>query len=70
MNSNFFEPDYIDFYDWDALEKLQDKRAKKQMKLWLKAMKGDEKAKKALIKHEEQDAILKERAEETGYPWM
>jgi hypothetical protein len=70
MNKNFFYLEDIDFYDWDALEKLQEKRAKKEIKLWARLAKGDEKAKKALIKHEEQTEILKARAEATGYPWM
>lgn len=70
MNKDFFYIEDIDFYDWDGLEKLQEKRASKEIKLWVKAGKGDEEAKKALIKHREQTEILKERAEETGYPWM
>ena len=70
MSKDFFYPEGIDFYDWDALDKLQKKRAKKQIKLWLKAVNGDEKANKALAKHEKETEILKERAVETGYPWM
>ncbi len=70
MKAKVFDPDGVDFYDWDQLDKLQDRRAKKEMKLLLKAVKGDQKSRKALIRHAEEGAILKERAKNTGYYWI
>jgi len=37
MTDEVFEPDAIDFYDWGELEKLQEKRARKYIKLYSKA---------------------------------
>lgn len=34
MIDEIFEPDAIDFYDWDELEKLQEKRARKYITLY------------------------------------
>ena len=67
---DIFEPSAIDFYDWDALEKLRDQRRRKFMKLIVKANKGDEKAKKAIRKYEAEEDILKEKATATGYYWV
>jgi len=69
MNKDFFCVDSIDFYDWDELERIQDKRSKKEFKLMMKSMKGDKKAEVALSKHRKESAIFKERAEATGYYW-
>ena len=65
-----YELKYFDFYDWDALEKLQTTRNKKLMKLWMKARTGDEKARKALQKHEEVDRYIKENASKSGFYWV
>lgn len=69
MIEDIFEPDAIDFYDWDGLERLQEKRAKKYIKLYSKAKSGDQKAKEALRKHESEEKILKTKATITGYHW-
>lgn len=69
MIKDIFEPDGIDFYDWDELERLQEKRAKKYIKLYSKAKSGDQKAKEALRKHESEEKILKTKATITGYHW-
>lgn len=69
MIEDIFEPDAIDFYDWDELERLQEKRAKKYIKLYSKAKSGDQKAKEALRKHESEEKILKTKATITGYHW-
>ncbi len=69
MSKDFFCPDAIDFYDWDELERIQNKRSKKELKLMLKALKGDEKVRKTLAKHQGENEILKEKAEATGYFW-
>lgn len=45
MNDEIFEPDAIDFYDWNELERLQEKRDKKFLKLLSKAKDGDQKQK-------------------------
>lgn len=62
--------DLIDFYDYDGLEKLQETRARKWIKLYLKAKKGEKKAVEAIQKHEEEDRELKKRARESGYYWV
>lgn len=69
MKMGIFEPDAVDFYDWKSLEKLQERRAKKFIKLWAKAKEGDQKAKEELRKHQAEDRVLKARANETGYYW-
>jgi len=69
MIEDIFEPDAVDFYDWDELERLQEKRAKKFIKLYSKAKEGDQKAKEALRKHESEEKILKTKATITGYHW-
>lgn len=62
--------DLIDFYDYDGLEKLQEARARKWIKLYLKAKKGEKKAVEAIRKHEEEDRELKQKARESGYYWL
>lgn len=62
--------DLIDFYDYDGLEKLQEIRARKWLKLYLKAKKGDKKAVEAIRKHEEEEREIKKRARESGYHWV
>ncbi len=69
MIEDIFEPDAIDFYDWDELERLQEKRAKKYIKLYSKAKSGDQRAKEDLRKHESEEKILKIKATITGYHW-
>lgn len=66
---DIFEPDAIDFYNWDELDKLKEKRAKKFFKIWRKFKKGNDKAKAALKKHMLEDVILKKKATITGYCW-
>ena len=66
-----------DFYDYDKVEKLQEKRSRKLMRIYKKILdareKGDtkaiEKAREALMKHEEQDQIFKEKSQQSGYYW-
>lgn len=66
-----------DFYDHDKLEKLQEKRSRKWLKLYKKFMEAREKrdegviekAMDALGKHERQDVIFKEKSQQTGYYW-
>jgi hypothetical protein len=62
--------DLIDFYDYDSLEKLQETRARKWLKLYLKAKNGEKKAVEAIRKHEEEDREIKKRARESGYYWV
>lgn len=62
--------DLIDFYDYDDLEKLQETRARRWLKLYLKAKKGDKKAVEAIRKHEEEEREIKKRARESGYYWV
>lgn len=69
MNDEIFEPDVIDFYDWEKLDRLQEKRAKKLLSLLSKAKDGDQKAKEALRKHKAEEKILKTKATITGYHW-
>lgn len=59
----------IDFYDHDKLKKLHERRAMKWLRLFLKAKKGDPKAKEDIKKHEAEDRLLRARANETGYYW-
>ncbi|CDZ80198.1 hypothetical protein BN1013_00704 [Candidatus Rubidus massiliensis] len=44
-------------------------RAKKFLKLWMKAKEGDQKAKEDLKKHDAEEREFKRRANETGYFW-
>lgn len=68
---------YVDFWDYDELDKLQDKRSYQWLKLFKKIHdareKGDEKAEEkaiaAMRKHEAIDQLLKAKANETGYFW-
>ena len=64
------ESDFIDFYDWDELDRIREKRDKREVQLMLKAYKGDKKASSALTRHREKSAVLKEKAEKTGYYWI
>jgi len=66
---DIFDPDSIDFYNWNELEKLHERRAKKWLKLLQKIEKGDPRANEAMKKHEEEDRILRERARRTGFYW-
>jgi hypothetical protein len=69
--------DDYDFYDHDKLEKLNEARSKQWIRIYKRMItargKGDEKAlakaREAMRKHEEKDAILKEKARQTGYCW-
>ena len=70
MSDKITSLDLIDFYDFDELEKLQEKRAKKWLKLFLKAKRGDKKAIEAIRKHETEDLEIKKRANSTGYYWV
>jgi len=77
MNDEIFEPSAIDFYDYDAIEKLHKNRSKKYIdfvRKWHEAKgKNDERAKqkafKAMQKHKKQDEVIKEKCNETGYYW-
>lgn len=77
MTDNIFEPSAYDYYDYDAMEKLQKHRSKKYMDLFRKWYKANEKkdkqaikkAIKAMNKHKEQDEILRERSQQSGYYW-
>jgi hypothetical protein len=69
MIEEIFEPDAIDFYDWDELDKLQEKSATRFFTLLSKAKDGDKKAKEALRKHKAEEKILKTKATITGYHW-
>lgn len=69
MIDEIFEPDAIDFYDWEELDRLQEKREKKFLSLLSKAKDGYQKAKEALHKHNSEEKILKTRATITGYHW-
>jgi hypothetical protein len=60
----------IDFYDYDTLEKLQESRVRKWIKLYLKAKKGDKKAIKDIRKHEKEEREIKNRARQSGYHWV
>lgn len=69
MITDIFEPDAIDFYDWNELDKLQEKRAKKYIQLCMQIETGNFKAKATLKKHIAETRILKARAKATGYYW-
>lgn len=59
----------IDFYDHGKLEKLQERRARKWIRLFLKAKRGDLKAREEIKKHEAEDRVLRARASYAGYCW-
>lgn len=77
MSDEFNINNDYEYYDHKKLEKLQDKRSMQWLKLYKKMMdarkKGDEKslskAREALMKHEEKDEIIKEKANNTGFFW-
>lgn len=77
MKDEDIEIDAIDFYDYDTMEKLQESRNKKYMKLFRQYYdakeKGDEpaikKAVRAMSKHKDQDEKLKEKCSQSGYYW-
>lgn len=62
--------DLIDFYDFDALEKLQETRARKWLRLQLRMRRGDQKAKKELQKLTAEDEEIKTRARKAGFYWV
>ena len=64
------DSDTIDFCDFDALEKLQEERARRQLVLTVKARNGDEKAKKSLSLFLKSEAIIKARARAMGFYWI
>lgn len=61
--------EYIDYYDFDALEKMQDKRARTRIKLYMRVKKGDPKAKDTMRKHNKETDEIKKRALAVGYYW-
>ena len=70
--------DYIDWYDYDEVEKFNEKRIK-QFRAIVKRMsaakeKGDEaaikKAYEALSKFRKQNEVYREKAEKAGYCWV
>lgn len=69
--------EYFDWYDYDKVEKLNKKRSKEWLKLYVKLREakknGDEKAfnkaQEAFRKHEAESKICKQKAEEAGYCW-
>lgn len=69
MKEKVFELSAIDFYDWDELDKIRERRDKKEVKLMGKAFKGDKKAMQELQKHRKQNEVLKEKSRKTGYYW-
>ena len=69
MKEEVFELSAIDFYDWDELDKIKERRDKKEVKLMGKAFKGDKKAMQELQKHRKQNEALKEKSRKTGYYW-
>ena len=69
MKEEVFELSAIDFYDWDELDKIRERRDKKEVKLMGKAFKGDKKAMQELQKHRKQNEALKENSRKTGYYW-
>lgn len=69
MEEEVFELSAIDFYDWDELDKIRERRDKKEVKLMGKAFKGDKKAMQELQKHRKQNEVLKEKSRKTGYYW-
>lgn len=69
MKEEVFELSAIDFYDWDELDKIRERRDKKEVKLMGKAFKGDKKAMQELQKHRKQNEIMKEKSRKTGYYW-
>lgn len=77
MKDEDIEINAIDFYDYDTMEKLQESRNKKYIKLFRRYYdakeKGDEpaikKAVRAMSKHKDQDEKLKEKCSQSGYYW-
>jgi len=77
MTTEIFEPNAFDFYDYDAMEKLQERHSKKYMGLlrkWYKAKENKNenakrKAYEAIQKHQEQDEILRLESRKSGYYW-
>lgn len=59
----------IDFYDYDALEILQEERARMWLQLMALSESGDKQAKKALTEHNRDERIIKRRANAAGYHW-
>jgi len=70
--------DYFDWYDYDKVEKLNQTRSSQWITIFKKLKdakeKGDEnsltKARAALRKHEAENKILKQKAEEAGHYWF
>ncbi|MEI8366660.1 MAG: hypothetical protein WCF65_09625 [Parachlamydiaceae bacterium] len=70
--------DYFDWYDYDKVEKLNQKRSKEWIKLYSKLREakknGDEKTftkmRESLKKHETESKILKKKTEEAGHYWF
>jgi len=60
MTMKILAIELIDFYDHGELEKLQESRARKWLKLYLKAKRDDPKAIEAIKKHEAEDREMKE----------
>jgi hypothetical protein len=70
--------DYFNWYDYEEVEKLNDKYSKQWLRLHKKRMdardKGDEatlkKTMESIRKHEAKGQMFKQKAEEAGYCWV
>ena len=77
-SSEYFEYEYFDWYDFNKVEKLNQKRSKQWLKLFVKLKGAKEKndpkamakAREALKKHETLDKFLKQKASISGYYWV
>lgn len=75
--SEYFEYKYFDWYDFNKIEKLNERRSKQLLKLLVKFknankkkdVKAIAKAQEALKRHEKQDEVFKENARKCGYYW-
>jgi hypothetical protein len=67
----------FDFYDYGAIEKLHERMSKQYLKIAMNLRKAEEKgdakalerAKKAYAKHKRRNAMIKRKAQVTGYFW-
>jgi len=62
-------PDSVDYYDYDALERLRELRSKQEFVLMKRVREGDDSARIDLVLHQMEDNELNERATETGFFW-
>lgn len=69
MKNDDSKPSRINYYNYEEMDKLHQNRAKKWMRLFLKAQQDDQKAAEDLKQHEKHDREITKKARAVGHYW-